>query len=295
MLHVTESGRSVAPASARPAVRDDVLDRLVLGQVAVGACLDELEHGLIVVDRGQHHDPGSRPAGLDGARGLHARAVGKSVDPSARRPAAPPRQHRRGLGRGRRGCPTIFHVRLHAEPRATSESRSSTVVVHQEDAVASAATGRARTLERAGVGRTAGPSVGDPVVYLCTPRAMPASMGVGPGRAASPSLASTSRGSVPDNRAMRIAFLGLGLIGGSVARALRAAPAYAAAELVAWTPSAGASRRAGGRRDRHGGRRPARRRAWRGARTRRRRRSRARRWSDDSARNPAPPWPPGRP
>ncbi|HET7828813.1 MAG TPA: prephenate dehydrogenase/arogenate dehydrogenase family protein [Candidatus Limnocylindrales bacterium] len=39
---------------------------------------------------------------------------------------------------------------------------------------------------------------------------------------------------------MRIAFLGLGLIGGSVARALRAPgspAAYADAELVAWTPS----------------------------------------------------------
>ncbi len=36
---------------------------------------------------------------------------------------------------------------------------------------------------------------------------------------------------------MRIAILGLGLIGGSVARALRESPAYAAAELVAWTPS----------------------------------------------------------
>lgn len=36
---------------------------------------------------------------------------------------------------------------------------------------------------------------------------------------------------------MRIAFLGLGLIGGSVARALRGAPAFAGAELVAWTPS----------------------------------------------------------
>lgn len=43
---------------------------------------------------------------------------------------------------------------------------------------------------------------------------------------------------------MRIAFLGLGLIGGSVARALRASPAYAGAELVAWTPSGEGPRRA---------------------------------------------------
>jgi prephenate dehydrogenase len=43
---------------------------------------------------------------------------------------------------------------------------------------------------------------------------------------------------------MRIAILGLGLIGGSVARALREAPAYAGMELVAWTPSGEAPRSA---------------------------------------------------
>jgi len=43
---------------------------------------------------------------------------------------------------------------------------------------------------------------------------------------------------------MRIAILGLGLVGGSVARALREAPAYAAAELVAWTPSGSGPRAA---------------------------------------------------
>jgi prephenate dehydrogenase len=43
---------------------------------------------------------------------------------------------------------------------------------------------------------------------------------------------------------MRIAFLGLGLIGGSVARALRAAPPTAGATLVAWTPSGDGPRRA---------------------------------------------------
>ena len=36
---------------------------------------------------------------------------------------------------------------------------------------------------------------------------------------------------------MRVAFLGLGLIGGSVARALRGAESMADAELVAWTPA----------------------------------------------------------
>jgi prephenate dehydrogenase len=43
---------------------------------------------------------------------------------------------------------------------------------------------------------------------------------------------------------MKIAFLGLGLIGGSVASALRAAPAYAGVTLAAWTPSGDGPRRA---------------------------------------------------
>ena len=43
---------------------------------------------------------------------------------------------------------------------------------------------------------------------------------------------------------MRIAILGLGLIGGSVARALREAPAYAGAEVVAWTPTGEGPRKA---------------------------------------------------
>jgi prephenate dehydrogenase len=43
---------------------------------------------------------------------------------------------------------------------------------------------------------------------------------------------------------MRIAFLGLGLIGGSVALALRQAPSYAGATLVAWTPGGEGPRRA---------------------------------------------------
>jgi len=50
--------------------------------------------------------------------------------------------------------------------------------------------------------------------------------------------------SVPDNRQMRIAILGLGLIGGSVARALREASSHAGAELVAWTPSGAGPRAA---------------------------------------------------
>jgi prephenate dehydrogenase len=43
---------------------------------------------------------------------------------------------------------------------------------------------------------------------------------------------------------VRITFLGLGLIGGSIALALREAPAYAHAEFVAWTPSGDGPRRA---------------------------------------------------
>src|SRR4051794_19744630 len=41
---------------------------------------------------------------------------------------------------------------------------------------------------------------------------------------------------LPDNRPMRVAFLGLGLIGGSVARALRENEASRDHELVAWSP-----------------------------------------------------------
>jgi len=43
---------------------------------------------------------------------------------------------------------------------------------------------------------------------------------------------------------VKIAFLGLGLIGGSVARALRVSPAHAGATLAAWTPSGDGPRRA---------------------------------------------------
>src|SRR3954452_7833748 len=42
---------------------------------------------------------------------------------------------------------------------------------------------------------------------------------------------------LPDNRSMRVAFLGLGLIGGSVARALREDDGFRDDELVAWSPS----------------------------------------------------------
>ena len=41
----------------------DVVDRAVLGQVAVGAGLDRVEHGLVVLDRGQHHHPGRSASG----------------------------------------------------------------------------------------------------------------------------------------------------------------------------------------------------------------------------------------
>ncbi len=43
---------------------------------------------------------------------------------------------------------------------------------------------------------------------------------------------------------MKIAFLGLGLIGGSVARALRASPTHAGTTLAAWTPSGDGPQRA---------------------------------------------------
>ena len=98
------------------------------------------------------------------------------------------------------------------------------------------------------------------------------------------------RASAPDNRPMRVAFLGLGLIGGSVARAVRGAQAVGG-RRPAWTPSrrraaaalaAGRDRRsppdAGRRRGRRPGRARRRRRSLRGPR-RRARRGRARRSS----------------
>ena len=48
----------------------------------------------------------------------------------------------------------------------------------------------------------------------------------------------------PDNRPMRVAFLGLGLIGGSVARALRDNAASGDDELVGWSPSGEGPRQA---------------------------------------------------
>ncbi len=92
----------------RPDRRDDLVDRLVLGQVAVGAGLDRFEDRLVVVDRRQHDHPRGRPAGLDRPRRVRARAVGQQevhqddVDGLAR--GVPGLGHA-GRGARRSGCP----------------------------------------------------------------------------------------------------------------------------------------------------------------------------------------------
>ncbi len=63
-----------------------------------------------------------------------------------------------------------------------------------------------------------------------------------PHRSASESNNSFQWSGLPDNRVVRIAFLGLGLVGGSIARALRASPENL--EIVGWTPGGAGPRAA---------------------------------------------------
>ena len=54
---------------------DDVHAGSILGEVTVRACLDGVEHRLVVRDGGEHHNLGVRPAALDLARRLGAGAI----------------------------------------------------------------------------------------------------------------------------------------------------------------------------------------------------------------------------
>ena len=58
---------------------DHVVDRAVLGQVAVGAGLDRLEHRLVVLHGREHHDPRAGPARLDRPGRVGAGAVRQPV------------------------------------------------------------------------------------------------------------------------------------------------------------------------------------------------------------------------
>ena len=57
----------------------DLIDRAILGQVAVRAGLDRLEHSLVVVESREHHHASRRPARLDRPGRLRARAVRQAV------------------------------------------------------------------------------------------------------------------------------------------------------------------------------------------------------------------------
>ena len=71
-------GSSVSPAFAWRTALDDVLDGPVLGQIAVGAGLDRLEHRLVVLDGGEHHDPAR------GQRALMTRVASTPVPSGSR-------------------------------------------------------------------------------------------------------------------------------------------------------------------------------------------------------------------
>ena len=129
----------------------DVLERPVLGEVAVGAGLDRLEHRLVVVDGRQHHDPRRRPARLDRARRLGAGAVGQPVvhEDDVERLA----RRLLGLGDACPRSPTIRDVRLRAE-HAGERLRDQAMVVdeqHADRAGSGGAGGRAHVTRCAAV------------------------------------------------------------------------------------------------------------------------------------------------
>ena len=196
---------------------DDVVDRAVLGQVAVGAGLDRLEHGLVVLDRRQHHDPGARPARLDRPRRLGAGAVRQAV--VHQDDVHPLARELLGLGDARRRC---------RRPRCPARRRAG------ERASRSAAGGRRRGA-RGSAWRRRSCSIprGSGLEDAANRRAPRASDG-------STARGAASAGPTAILAGMRVALLGLGLIGGSVARALRAAGRATARRttwsIAAWTP-----------------------------------------------------------
>ena len=264
IVTITERGSSVAPACAARTVATTSSTRLVLGEVAVGAGLDRLEHRLVVVDAGEHHDPRRRPAGLDRPGRLDAGPVGQPVvhehhvERLALASSLASATERRGPDD--RGCPAPASRTRASESRIRRWSSTSSTRIGR--GVGGAGGAGARHAVRRRSGRS-----GDTEASL-RPRARSAP-GVRRVHDSDSSLAPSSGGSVPDNRAMRVAFLGLGLIGGSVARALRAADGWRA---PSWWP---------GRRRAHGPRARARRGRDRRSPPGRSRapRSRARTWS----------------
>ena len=234
---ITERGRRVSPAQALRTVGDDVVDRAVLGQVAIGAGLDRFEHGLVVLHRGEHHDPGARPARLDRPRRLGAGAVGQAVvheddvHPLAQRAAWP-----------RRRVPAMPTTSMSG---SAASSRASESVSSWWSSTRSTRIGLAspvmqpprgverREAQRTGAralwardGSTAAERVGGPAAILA---------------------------------GMRVALLGLGLIGGSSPARCATRPAMARRSRGRSPPGrrpGGPGRGAGGRRHRRGRRAP---------------------------------------
>ena len=75
-----------------------LIDRPVLGEITVGTRLDGLQDGLVVGQGCQHHDPGGRPTGFDGAGGFGAGTVRQPVIHEDHIEALT--SHRLGLGDG---------------------------------------------------------------------------------------------------------------------------------------------------------------------------------------------------
>ena len=70
------AGQKRLPGISGPHCVDYLVDCPVLGEVAVRAGLDRFEHRLVVREGGQHHYPGSGPAGLDCTSGFGPGSVG---------------------------------------------------------------------------------------------------------------------------------------------------------------------------------------------------------------------------
>ena len=248
-------GSSVAPAFAARTVAHDVLDRPVLGEVAVGAGLDRLEDRLVVVDRREHHDPAGGPARLDRRASPRRRSRRAGGSPSApRRPARAP-----AILASPRSCafPTISMSGSCAED-AGERPEDQAVVVDQQHA--DRARGRrARGGRSCAARQRCRPPGGPQATRRChvSSRAGPKAASRRAGRSGSLTPRPATLPLIIWR--MRIAFLGLGLIGGSIARAAARRRGVVGAELVAWTPSgagrgcaraAGVDRRRGRRAER---------------------------------------------
>ena len=77
--------------------QDELVDCVILGEVARTACLDGLSQHHVVGRRGEHHDLGVGPIGLDLTGRVHTIAVGEAIV----------HEHDVGLGGARRLNPRL--------------------------------------------------------------------------------------------------------------------------------------------------------------------------------------------